>query len=431
MKLSIGFAIVALASLGAAQGPARCSGNRVRRNAASLTPQEWQSIGNVIQRMHQDGWITRFGTSHDRLFGRIHGNTSFFPFHRRYLLEFENIARTYDPNFTIPYWDATESYRNPVADPLLSATALGTNGLPNTRCLDDGIQGKMQLSYPNNHCLRRNWNGGNSINPWYAPEIISSYIQSDTSLATFRENIEYSIHGAVHLGLAGDMDSGYAAQDFSFMVHHANLDRLWWDWQNTHNSFLMYDGTGANGAASLRDVIPDDSSVPFGGSTVESVMVLGYGNVCYTYDSSPSPPQAYPGSGTSNAGQQPNNNGQQQQRPQNNGGQQQGNFTPVLSGSSNPSSRLIETDRLQQSLGSDFVNRFFPGLGSRFTPFTRRAYQEKKQDCESSKPIPFPPRLTPEWINMHGFDPDRVEQFHRNACQIIEVLNNSTYKSPY
>ncbi|KAJ2409023.1 hypothetical protein J3F80_001647 [Coemansia sp. RSA 2526] len=357
MKFSLSLALVALAAVGSAQGPQRCSGMRVRRNAASLSPQDWQSIANVLRQMNDDGAISRFGASHDRLFSRVHGNTCFFPFHRRYVLEFENIARRYDPNFTVPYWDATESFRNPAADPVLSNNGLGGNGGSNDRCLGSGIQSNMQVTYPNNHCLRRSFNQGDSIGAWYAPEIISSYIQSDTSLSTFRENIEYSIHGAVHLGLGGEMDTGYAAQDFSFMVHHANLDRLWWDWQNSHNSFLMYDGTGSNGPASLSDLIPEDSSVPFNGATVESVMGI------------------------------------------------------------------------QNSLGSDVINRFFPGLGRRSGALKRRGSQAQPSNC--GEPIPFPPRLTPEWIHMHGYDPERVECAHKNACEIVETLNNSTYTSPY
>ncbi|KAJ2740771.1 hypothetical protein GGI20_005628 [Coemansia sp. BCRC 34301] len=458
MKVAVSLVFATLASLAQSQGqaqaqtggstPAACTSMRTRRNAATLSAQEWQSIGNVVNRMAQDGWIGRFGASHDRLFGRVHGNTCFFPFHRRYILEYENIGRTYDPNFVVPYWDATQNARNPMSDPLLSANALGTNGQAGTGCLADGIQGNSQLTYPNQHCLRRVYDNNGSIKQWYAPEIISSYMQSDTSLARFREDIEYSLHGAVHLGMGGDMDSGYAAQDFSFMVHHANLDRLWWDWQNTH-SFMMYDGNGSNGPASLSDTIPEDSSVPFNGATVESVMVLGYGNVCYTYDSSPSPPQSYPAGGgaapaaagnTSAAGGNtsaaggvaPANNANSQQPAQ----QQQpnpnasGNRRPVLSGSSNMANRILENSGIQGALGGDAVSRFFPGLNGWRAPGRRRSYQEKKvSDCGG--PIPFPPRLTPEWVKMHGYDADRVEMFHKHACEIVEVLNNSTYKSPY
>ncbi|KAJ2036142.1 hypothetical protein GGI08_008666, partial [Coemansia sp. S2] len=167
MKIAISLVFAALASLSQGQGqtqgqtpaqpgrstPATCTNMRVRRNAATLSPQEWQSIGNVVNRMAQDGWVGRFGASHDRLFGRVHGNTCFFPFHRRYILEYENIGRRYDPNFVVPYWDATQSARNPMADPLLSANALGTNGQGGDSCLADGIQGNSQLTYPNQHCL--------------------------------------------------------------------------------------------------------------------------------------------------------------------------------------------------------------------------------------------------------------------------------------
>ncbi|KAJ2080591.1 hypothetical protein H4R24_002954 [Coemansia sp. RSA 988] len=365
MKLVISLVLAACASLTCAQGPQRCTSMRVRRNAASLSQQDWRSIANVLSQMHADGWMTRFGASHDRLFSRVHGNTCFFPFHRRYVLEFENIARTYDSNFVVPYWDATESFRNPAADSILGSTALGTNGQSGSGCLTNGIQANAQMTYPNQHCLRRVFDNGNSINSWYAPEIISSYIQTDTSLANFRENIEYSIHGAVHLGLGGEMNSGYAAQDFSFMVHHANLDRLWWDWQNNHD-FMMYDGTGSNGPASLSDRIPEDSSVSLNGDNVESVMVLGYGR----------------------------------------------------------------SEGIQNSLDNSVLNRLFPGFGSNRNRSVRRRGSEKKaSDCGG--PIPFPPRLTPAWIKMHGYDNHRVESAHKNACDIVEILNNSTYSSPY
>ncbi|KAJ2760624.1 hypothetical protein IWQ56_005443 [Coemansia nantahalensis] len=383
---------------------------RVRRNAATMSSQEWGAIADVLRRMNNDGWMSRFGASHDRLFSRVHGNTCFFPFHRRYVLEFENIARGYDPSFVVPYWDATESFRNPAGDPLLSAGALGTNGQGSDRCLVNGIQGNTQMTYPNGHCLRRNYNNGNSINAWYAPEIISSYIQSDTSLAAFRENIEYSIHGAVHLGLGGEMNTGYAAQDFSFMVHHANLDRLWWDWQNTHSAYLMYDGTGSNGAASLSDTIPEDAAVPFGGSSVSSVMVLGYGNVCYTYDSSPNPPQAYPGAGGSSQGR-----------------------GSVNSASPNASDRNRESSGIQSALNSDDIGRFFPGLGGGSPSRRRRGNESDAARCSTGRggPIPYPAQLTPMWIEMHGYDPERVRAAHTNACDLVTILNNSTYVSPY
>ncbi|KAJ1931583.1 hypothetical protein EC988_009741, partial [Linderina pennispora] len=249
--ITSGVTLIALATLAAGQSLQRCSGSHTRPNAARMSSTQWQSIATVLRQMNEDGWIARFGQAHDQLFSQVHGNTVFFPFHRRFVLEFENVARRYDPSFVVPYFDATESYRDPASHPLLTAGALGTNGQSTDRCLVNGVQANTQLSYPSRHCLRRNYNNGNSINPWYAPEIITSYIQTSQTLADFRENIEYSIHGAVHLGLAGEMDTGYAAHDFTFMLHHANIDRLWWEWQSQHNSYMTYDGSGPSGPAQL------------------------------------------------------------------------------------------------------------------------------------------------------------------------------------
>ncbi|KAJ1958192.1 hypothetical protein EC988_000439, partial [Linderina pennispora] len=115
--------------------------------------------------MNEDGWLARFGQAHDELFSQVHGYSVFYPFHRRFILEFENVARTYDPHFVLPYFDATESYRNPAKHPLLTSSTLRTNGEPTDHCVINGVQANMQLSYPSRHCLRRNYNNGTAIKP--------------------------------------------------------------------------------------------------------------------------------------------------------------------------------------------------------------------------------------------------------------------------
>ena len=42
-------------------------------------------------------------------------------------------------------------------------------------------------------------------NPGTAPNSSCPYLQRDTTIAQFRPDIEYTIHGAVHVGLGGDM----------------------------------------------------------------------------------------------------------------------------------------------------------------------------------------------------------------------------------
>ncbi|KAJ2172183.1 hypothetical protein EV181_007683, partial [Coemansia sp. RSA 532] len=93
------------------QGPEKCRTMHIRRSAHSLSPDEWQQIGRVLAQMHDSGDIDRFARAHQALFESVHGSTTFFPFHRKFVQEFEDIGRTFDPEFTVPYWDSTRDYR--------------------------------------------------------------------------------------------------------------------------------------------------------------------------------------------------------------------------------------------------------------------------------------------------------------------------------
>ncbi|KAJ1936248.1 hypothetical protein EC988_008252, partial [Linderina pennispora] len=293
MKL---LAISLLSTVALAQSP--CRDIRVRRSAHHLPPSEWQRIHNVLGKMHADGHIDRFANSHQIVFDQVHGTSAFFPFHRRFVLEFENIGRSYDPGFTVPYWDAPLDYRHPERSPVLQRNTLGGNGRSSDGCLTTGVMANWQMSVPNRHCLSRSFDNAPFISSWMPPEVVSSYIQSDSSLADFREHIEYGIHGNTHVGLGGDAATKHAPADFFFHMHHANIDRLWWLWQNNHaRGMSMYNGIGSHGAASLNDVIPNGGGVSFGGARVGSVMVLGFNGVCYAYDSAPRPPKSFPASG--------------------------------------------------------------------------------------------------------------------------------------
>ncbi|PIA16896.1 Di-copper centre-containing protein, partial [Coemansia reversa NRRL 1564] len=139
-------------------------------------------------------------------------------------------------------WDTTLDYEDPASSPILRDDTLGGNGQGPNSCLPNGVQGGWEIGFPNRHCLRREFNNGDSIEPWIPAEVISSYIQSDDNLSLFREHIEYGIHGAVHLGLGGDDSTRYAPVDLFFFMHHANIDRLWWLWQNNQHDPLDYSG---------------------------------------------------------------------------------------------------------------------------------------------------------------------------------------------
>ncbi|KAJ2739164.1 hypothetical protein GGI20_006155, partial [Coemansia sp. BCRC 34301] len=123
------------AALVLAQGPEKCDGIRVRRSAHSLTDSDWQSVQSVVSQLHRNGQLERFARTHDGVFDRVHGHSAFFPFHRRFVLEFENLGRQIDPGFTVPYWDTTRDYKAPETSAVLRPGALGGDGEGPQRCL--------------------------------------------------------------------------------------------------------------------------------------------------------------------------------------------------------------------------------------------------------------------------------------------------------
>ncbi|KAJ1798770.1 hypothetical protein LPJ75_006786, partial [Coemansia sp. RSA 2598] len=130
-----------LAQLANAQG---CSTIVTRRDIMSLSQQEWNQIAYVLRRMNDDGWFRYFSDIHNYEFGNIHGNDHFFPWHRRYLRDFEEVGQRYDSNFAVPYWDELRDSRNPAGSPVMSDMRIGGNGFGT--CVNDGLQHGWTMS---------------------------------------------------------------------------------------------------------------------------------------------------------------------------------------------------------------------------------------------------------------------------------------------
>ncbi|KAJ2013014.1 hypothetical protein IWW57_006175, partial [Coemansia sp. S610] len=246
------FGLSALNTADAQQNQPACSSVYTRPELLSLTPAQWTNTRNVLSAMQRDGWFGWFAYLHNQWFSQIHGNSQFFPFHRRFVHDWESVGRRYSGSFVQPYWDEMRDYRVPAASQVLTSNWVGGNGQGANRCVTNGNQGGWTMSFPSNHCFSRNF--GNNGNPtsWYSPEYIQSFIQRDTTMAQFRPDIEYSLHGVVHINIGGDMLQGYSPNDWIFMLHHTNIDRLWWQWQLNNRMWTMDGPNFDNSAISLN-----------------------------------------------------------------------------------------------------------------------------------------------------------------------------------
>ncbi|KAJ2380587.1 hypothetical protein GGI05_006260, partial [Coemansia sp. RSA 2603] len=348
MKLSSAFVALAACVVGA--NAQACSSYVVRKEIRSLTPTEWSRTARVVNLLQQSGWFAWYAYLHTANFEIIHGCEVFFPFHRRFLRDFEKVGQQYDPQFFLPYWDEMRDYANPAASTVLSPNYIGTNGKGNDHCVQDGNVANWKMTYPNSHCLRRQYNNGSKINSWYSPEYVQSMLSRSANMAQLRPAIEYSIHGSVHLALGGDMIMDWSPNDFAFWLHHANMDRLWfvWQMQNPAQNFWNIAGVDAKGnPLNLR------STLPYFNDQIVSTMQLGYVDMCFFYDN---------GSTVTNRKRSlPNKRDEKKCIPRpaavipplNNGVFDNVNDLPI------PSDTYVK-DTIVASLPSDILNKWFP-----------------------------------------------------------------------
>lgn len=124
--------------------------------------------------------------------------------------------------------------------------------------------------------------GTYDVSPW---DMTADIAQS------FRDNLEGwgaqvpRLHNQVHVWVGGDgatMAMGASPNDPVFFLHHANIDRIWAQWQDASGShtYLPVDEEPTRPGVSLNALMPMFSS------SVRPVDVLDYRALGYDYDTS-------------------------------------------------------------------------------------------------------------------------------------------------
>jgi len=181
-----------------------------RKDQASLTDIEKSRYICAFYMVNNDGTLGQLVDLHAGMYMQ-HGNLRLLPWHRIFLLLFEEALHNYHPDVCIPYWDWTK---------------------PEEQHFPDWLAGIL----PTVHTPTRTINVIRSpgSESWLAGTVsgVSSAL-GQTSYDSFSSPIN-GIHGGVHIWVGGTMsDASVSPADPVFWLHHANLDRLWWDWHNS------------------------------------------------------------------------------------------------------------------------------------------------------------------------------------------------------
>eukprot|EP00112_Aurelia_sp_Birch-Aquarium-sp1_P024516 Seg780.6 transcript_id=Seg780.6/GoldUCD/mRNA.D3Y31 product=Tyrosinase protein_id=Seg780.6/GoldUCD/D3Y31 len=204
----------------------------------------------------------------DLFFKGIHTANYFLPWHRWYVLTFENLLREIDCRITVPYWDwafwSKSAWNENIHIWNGHKYGLGGNGDPkkgycvqdgpfregafNTASFDNEGEVLSSVAYaikdlfkkikktPNKGgCLRRSFNG----KPVGVPEIKKILKHRAGSFAKFEALVRESLHNSIHNEIGGHMCSVYASLAPEFYLHHSFLDKLWYTWQQ-HSKACLY-----------------------------------------------------------------------------------------------------------------------------------------------------------------------------------------------
>jgi tyrosinase len=195
---------------------------RIRKNQKDVKASEWAAFIDAVNKTHGVGAkapaYRDFVGVHARAMnmgdpvgmswgvhsmGQMMPGRNFLAWHRRFVIQMENRLRKVDPTIIIPYWNAIEDRAVPA--PLDRAELL------------------------------QSW----SITRHWKPAILASQADLDAANAmgtflAFQSTLEGAVHASVHNAVGGTMASASSPADPLFFLHHANIDRIWSEWQVTH-----------------------------------------------------------------------------------------------------------------------------------------------------------------------------------------------------
>jgi tyrosinase len=209
---------------------------RYRKNINCLTADQLHSLREALAQMYvlpgsnanSFSTIASFHGGPPTAYCR-HGAPGFYTWHRAYLMAFEDAMRSLGCDITLPYWDWSSGPSTGVPEACRHPTYVNRSGATVSNPLYSGPRAA----------------GGQTSRradiDATAYDDLATSAQAAMSAATFDsfQNQINGVHGSVHVRTGGDMGSvPTASYDPIFFLHHANIDRLWAQWQTSHPGSL-------------------------------------------------------------------------------------------------------------------------------------------------------------------------------------------------
>ena len=225
-----------------------------RKNFTDLTPTELNRLADALNELYDDGLVTQFANLHNDSWDHIHWEPQFLPWHRYFILRFEQALQAVDARITLPFWDWTRA---------------------DSQNLDNGVWLTFFGGRANTGGRFDHWNLTRESSPVGDLPTVAEVAAAldEGSYTSFRQAVEPGeVHVAAHRWVGEDMFSGHSPRDPLFYLHHCNVDRIWAIWQLNNAGLNQYDTTAitSDGNSPGAPVAVDQPMV--GGATPGSML---------------------------------------------------------------------------------------------------------------------------------------------------------------
>ena len=229
--------------------PVTCDGDEaeelcVRRDHRTLTTDQQVRFLNAFSQINAMNALGPLVDIHSNATHQMHRNPRFLPWHRIYLVRLQELIQMVDPTVCIPYWKSSEEQAFPSW--LLGFTpTVNLMGGPHTVTRNIGASA-------------------------YLPDAAEvAMVMGNGTYNTFRPALE-GVHDSAHVWVGGSMRViRTAPTDPVFWMHHAEIDRIWAEWQTANPG----QNPNLTGPAAIMDPWPENEAA------TRDISALGYAYV--------------------------------------------------------------------------------------------------------------------------------------------------------
>ena len=222
---------------------------RLRPDFASMTINERRRyIGTVLRvatdpeyRPRYESLIAKYKMSYNTLAQSSNSSISqFLPWHRYFLLEYENLLQEIDCRVTIPFWDWTALPMNPYMAPVWNPdSGFGDSSRSNDSCVSNGPFKYDQYEVTpsaGGGCLQRQYR----LQQFPTRAVVEQDLLAlpANEFVEFHQFLQLFLHTNVRCFVGGQMCSADAANDPAYLLHLANIDFIFSRWQDVSQANL-------------------------------------------------------------------------------------------------------------------------------------------------------------------------------------------------